>query len=344
MPDLRERFQAAAAAARAWREPEYESRAIAVEETLQAPNAFTEEAVAFAVNQQMALLSEEALNAWIGGRSAARPCTAGALNAGNVPLAGLQDFLAIVLTGHRYIGSVSSKSPALLPAFARDLRRIEPDIDAKFAPLPEILSAAALIATGSDETIASLRARIDAPPERCLFRGHSFAAAALDGGEREDAYERLAEDILLHEGFGCRNVAVLWAPRGLSPDGLLEAMARFRGVFPAHESTAGRLAMQRALLAASGASHAWGEGLEFLISRGEPEPQSPGHLRWVEYDDLAEADAWLATQPVQLVAADERVRKRLSFGGLCVAFGETQRPALDWRPDGVDTVDFLSAL
>ncbi len=345
MFDQCKRFQAVATAARAWIDPDCEDRARAVEETLRAPNAFTEEAVAFAVNQQMALLTEEALAAWLRNRSAPSPGAVGVLNAGNVPLAGLQDFLATVLAGHRYMGTVSSKSPALLPAFVRDVRRFEPEIDADFAPLVDLLRAAdALVATGSDETIASLQARTVLPPDRRLFRGHSFAAGVLDGKEGEETYERLAEDILLHEGFGCRNVAVLWAPRGLSPDGLLEAMARFRGVFPAHETTAGRLAMQRALLEAVGASHAYGEGLEFLVSRGEPEAQSPGHLRWVEYDDLAEAETWLAEQPVQLAVAEERVQNRIAFEGLCLVPGEAQRPALAWRPDGVDTVDFLSSL
>ena len=362
MFDRRKLIRAVAAAADAWTDPDYDPRTVAVKETLEAPNAFTEEAVAFAVNQQMSLLTEEALEAWIGGRSASSPCTVGVLNAGNIPLVGLQDFLAVLLTGHRYLGSVSSKSPALLPAFVADLCRFAPDIAANFALLPELLTGAdALIATGSDETIAWLRdgardlAPDDAqdettgkahniPPVRCLFRGHSFAVGVLDGKERADTYERLAEDVLLHEGFGCRNVAVIWAPRGHAPDGLLEAMAGFRGVFPAHGRTAGRLAMQRALLEAVGASHAYGEGLEFLVSRGEPEAQSPGHLRWVEYDDIADVNDWVGKQPVQLMVATPRFQKRLEFGGLLLVPGEAQRPALDWRPDGVDTVDFLSGL
>ena len=362
MFDRRELVRAVSAAADAWTDPDYDHRKIAVEGTLEASNTFTEEAVAFAVNQQMSLLTEEALEAWIRGRSASSPCTVGTLNAGNIPLVGLQDFLAVILTGHRYLGSVSSKSPALLPAFVADLCRFAPDIAAHFAPLPELLAGVdALIGTGSNETIAWLRAGARAPvpddaqdattgkahdisPARCLFRGHSFAVGVLDGKERADTYERLAEDVLLHEGFGCRNVAVMWAPRGLAPDDLLEAMARFRGVFPAHERTAGRLAMQRALLEAVDASHAYGEGLEFLVSRGEPEIQSPGHLRWVEYDDIADVNAWLGKQPVQLVVATPPVRKRLTFRGLFLAPGEAQRPALDWRPDGVDTVEFLSGL
>ena len=362
MFDRRELMRAVAAAADAWMDPDYDHRKVAVEETLQAPNTFTEEAVTFAVNQQMSLLTAKALGEWIGARSASSCCTVGVLNAGNIPLAGLQDFLAAILTGHRYLGSVSSKSPALLPTFVADLCRFERDIAANFAPLHELLAGAdALIATGSNETIARLRDGAwglaaddaqdettgkahDIPMARCLFRGHSFAVGVLDGMERADTYERLAEDVLLHEGFGCRNVAVMWAPRGLAPDDLLEAMARFRGIFPVHGNTAGRLAMQKALLEAIGASHAYGEGLEFLVSRGEPEAQHPGHLRWTEYDDIADVNAWLSRQPVQLVVAASQVQKRLTFEGLLLAPGEAQRPTLDWRPDGIDTVDFLSCL
>ena len=362
MFDQRDLIRAVAAAADAWIHPDYDHRKVAVEETLQAPNACTEEAVTFAVNQQMSLLTEGALEEWIGTRGASSPCTVGVLNAGNIPLVGLQDFLAVILTGRRYLGSVSSKSPALLPAFVADLCRFAPDMAAGFAPPSELFAGAdALIATGSDETITWLRdgagdlaadgaqdetagRAYDIPLARCLFRGHSFAVGVLDGMERTDTYERLAEDILLHEGFGCRNVAVLWAPRGLSPDGLLEAMARFRGVFPAHGGTAGRLAMQRALLEAVDASHAYGEGLEFLVSRGEPEAQPPGHLRWVEYDDIADVNGWLRQQPVQLMVATLQVQKRLTFEGLLLAPGEAQRPTLDWRPDGIDTVNFLSGL
>src|SRR5690606_4634308 len=88
-------------AAEPWRDPDYEPRARAVEETLQAENSFTTEAIAFAVNQQMSLLTEEHLRMWISGRFTQAPLQVGVLNAGNVPLVGLQDFLAVLLTGHR---------------------------------------------------------------------------------------------------------------------------------------------------------------------------------------------------------------------------------------------------
>ena len=92
MFDRLEFVRAVSAAAGAWMHPDYDPRQVAVEETLGAPNAFTEEAVAFAVNQQMSLLAEEALEAWIGARSASSSCTVGVLNAGNIPARGAAGF------------------------------------------------------------------------------------------------------------------------------------------------------------------------------------------------------------------------------------------------------------
>ena len=133
--------------------------------------------------------------------------------------------------------------------------------------------------------------------------------AVVDGRETEEERDGLTEDALLHDGYGCRNVALIWAPKDLSPDAYLESMAAFRAVFPPHRDTPGALKMQQALLAALHLPHAYGEGLEFLLSNGEADVQGPGHLRWVAYEDLGEVAAWLArhTETIQLVVARSEV-------------------------------------
>ena len=345
--DIEARMDAVAETASAWRDPEYETRAALTENTLEAENAFTEEAVAFAINQQMSLLTSDNLRDWIAGRRAPVSRAVGVLNAGNIPLVGLQDFLAVALTGHSYRGTVSSKSPDLLPGFVDEVMAKCPTLDADFVDADELFSSAeVVIATGSDETAEWVREqcqRHEISSNRRLIRGRRFSVAVIDGSESEEVYERLAEDILLHEGFGCRNVALIWAPAGLQPDDLLDALAQFRGVFPAHKSTPRRLKMPQAFLEAVDAPHALGEGLEFLISRGEPDIQQPGHLRWSEYDTPADVDEWLRANGdlVQLVIAREQIARRIDAKLPVEPPGQAQRPRLDWCPDGIDTVDFL---
>ena len=343
-------LDALAAVAARWADPDYEPRAEAVEATLSENPEYTFAAVTFAVNQTMNVLTPDALRAWQAGRRTATPRTVGVLHAGNIPMGEVQDFAAVLLAGHRYRGVVSSRSAHLLPAFARDVQAEAPGLDVAFTDFESLFAEAeAILATGSDETRNLVAARCESagiPADRCRLRGHRYSAAVLDGRENAAERERLAEDVLLHEGRGCRNVAVVWAPRGLAPDPYLEALAQGRAVFPPSPVTVTRLKMPRAFLRATKQPHAELDDGSLVLSRGTPEPQVPGHLRWVEYDALEEARAWLEAQAdaLQLVAAAPRLHARLQGCVPVVALGETQRPPLDWQPDGVDTFAWLAGL
>lgn len=350
MPDRAQLIQAVVQTGEAWRDPDHPSRKEAVRETVKASDSFTEEAVHFAVNQQMALLSADALTKWAPAKLPAASRTVGVLNAGNVPFVELQDFLAVILSGHHYLGTVSSRSPFLMQGFARDLAQVATVLPFDFVDADELFARAdAVVATGSDETAVWVAERCEEngiARENRLVRGHRISVAVLDARESGDELEQLAEDVLLHEGFGCRNVAVIWAPESHSPDDLLEAFAHFRGVFPAHAGTPGRLKMQRAFLEAVDVPHAYGEGLEFLMSKGEPEPQKPGHVRWSEYSSLEEVVEWLEghRDALQIVVARSGLHAGLDVGIPLVAPGEAQRPPLDWCPDDTDVMAFLARL
>lgn len=330
-------------AARRWRDDAHPARVEACARTLAEGNRFTAEALAFAVNQQMALIEASSLDHWLGD-SVREPVEVGVIEAGNVPLAGLQDYLAVVGLGHRFLGAVSSRSPWLLPAFAEEVEEVGGP-DARFVDhedLPEL--ADALIASGTDETISHLSSVCDDLGIPALLRGNRFAVAVIDGRETEDERVGLAEDILLHEGLGCRNVALVFAPEGLDADPYFEALSVFRGTFPAHPRTSGSLKMQQAFLDAVGAPHAYGDGLVYLVSRGDAEVQAPGHLRWVPVANVSETEAWIDANAgrIQLVSARDGLR--LSAEVPRVTPGEAQRPTLDWQPDQRSTVDWLRGL
>ncbi len=321
-----------------------------MKKTLTASKTFTEEAIEFAIDQQMDEVTEAALSAWIGQRKIKGRCRVGVINAGNVPLVGLQDLLAVLVCGHSYVGVLSSKSPYLLPAFVNTLLDQGAGINAKFVDRDEMWgSVDAVIATGSNEAIAQIRdlaSRRGLTPERCLFRGNRFGIAILNGFESENDLDGLALDVLLHEGMGCRNVALIMVPAGLEPDNCLKHFAEMRGVFPAHPSTSGKLSMQQAYLAATGQPHAYGDGLEFLLSKGAPEIQAPGHVRWVEYRDQDEMISVIEALrgEIQCIVAREEIREQLPSSWNVGSFGSTQMPTLDWQPDEHDTIGFMCSL
>lgn len=333
-----------------WSDPSQPYRREAVQATLTASNSFTEEALEFAIDQQMSEVTESALTNWIRGRRPKRVHQVGVINAGNVPFVGLQDLLAVLLCGHSYVGILSSKSPYLLPAFVQTVRDQGVDVEVNFVNREAVWGQVqAVMATGSDAAIAqisSLATIRGLSPRKCLFRGNRYGISILDGLETDHDLDDLALDVLLHEGMGCRNVALIFAPAGLEPDRCLEHLAQTRGIFPAHPSTPGRLEMQRAYLAAIKQPHAYGDGLEFLISKGPPEVQVPGHIRWVEYGDLDEVIRLVSAilSEVQCVVARDRLCEKLPEIWGAQLLGTTQRPALAWRPDGRDTIDFLCNL
>jgi hypothetical protein len=349
-PDLDEIISVVAAVARDWASPLYPGREEAVEGTLAQENRFTLEAVTFALNQQFSLLKERALRAWVDGRCGNEPVAVGVLNPGNVPLAGLQDMLAVLLAGHEYYGSVSSKSTILLQAFAQDLMAVCPPLPLLFAPAEAILGAVdAVIASGTTQTMAWVSDRCDEAgidPRNRLLRGSKTSVGVVGRNEPASVWRHLAEDILLHEGLGCRNVTILWAPEGVSPDPLLSEMARFRAVFPAHPKTVAGLKMPIAFAAASGSPSAYAEDGSFLVTKGTPEVQQPGHLRWVEYLEIDEVHRHLnvVQNEIQLVVRSKQSGLNRIEGLETALPGFAQRPKLDWKPDGYDTIDFLGNL
>ena len=329
-----------------WHDPDFPARAEAVEHTLAAPNRWTEQALAHALNQWMHCLTPDQLSDWIGENAVTEPQTVGVLHGEAGPLDGFRDALAVWALGHNYVGLVPESSPALLPAFADDLRKQAAGIQIEFASEEQFYERAdAILASAGETSVDAIHEVCEAhgiPEERRQVRLPLYSIGILDGNESEDEMERLAEDMLLFEGEGRRRVAILWAPRDHSPDAYLEAMAHFRGVYPAHPDTPGTLQMQQAFLEARDEPHAYAEGLEFLLSRGAPEPQRAGHVRWSEYDDLNDVEEWLAEheEDVYAVVARRHFPNQVPEAGQARTPGGLHVPPLD-DPSARTLVEFL---
>ncbi len=325
--------------ARRWREPSWPERQEVVAQILATSDFLTEEAAAFALNQQMHVLTEPALRRFVERLPLPSDRRVLLWHTDRAPLAGWQEALLLWLSEHR--GTLVLAEPAatlvkaLLKRLAVETVQLETELHLK-ACLEE---ADALMAVGDEvvhQEVQAAMAQVRRPPERVRLLPARYGVAVLDGQETPDELEGLAVDALLFEGFGIRSVRLLWAPESLQPDRLLEALAHFRGVFPAHPATPGRLKMPWAWLKAAGIPHAYGEGLEFLLSKGAPEVQTPGHLRWVPYRSLAEVPAWLRTHASEIstvVARSELLQQLPPLPGR-TAPGQAHRPPF---PDPVGT-------
>ena len=347
MEALRKRIEIIADVAADWCDPEYPPRAAAVEDTLAAPNRWTEPALEHVLNRWMQRLTGEGLANWLGDECPPTPVSVGVLHAEDEPLAGFRDALAVWTLGHAYVGHVPDSSPALLPAFMEALRKRGLSFQARFTTREQVWEAAEALVTEpeGEEDVHGGFEEAGIPPERRLVRPPVYSVGVIDGHESQDEMGRLAEDMLLYEGKGRRRLAVLWAPRDHSPDDYLQAMAHFRGLFPAHEDTPGTLQMQQAFLEARDQPHAYADGLEFLVSRGEPEVQRAGHVRWAEYDDLGTVGDWLADQAEAVYAMIARgdLHDQLPSFHTIRTPGGVHVPPLDDR-EGEEIVSFLRGI
>lgn len=350
MNALISRTKALVEVAARWREPDHAPREEAVSETVEAPNRWTDEALDYALNRWMQRLTLEAVSDWLGDDPVQEVIPVGVLHGSSHPLAGLRDAVAVWAAGHSYLGHVPEASPALIPAFAREVVDEHEKIRADFVDRETLFERAdAVMAQPDRDEVDGLREQCEAcgiSENRQLLRPTRLVIAVLDGHEEDDAHGGIAEDVLLYEGGGHRRLALLWAPSDLSPDSYLEAMARFRGVFPAHEDTPGALQMQKAFLEARDEPRAYAEGLEFLVSKGAPEiPHPHGHVRWVEYDDLDDVEEWIQANREELyaVVARESLHDQLPASWPLRTPGDVHIPPLD-DEEGESIASFVRGL
>lgn len=146
--------------------------------------------------------------------------------------------------------------------------------------------------------------------------------AVLDGKENAEACEALAEDVLLYNGASARCVKVVVAPPGVAPDRYLAAFAEFRARVPAPAALSAQVRIMEAFARKADTPRAALDDDSLLVTRGAPEPQRPGHLRWV-HAATGEAHA-LFDRPVRVFA-----RRGHPLALPVEPLGEAHRPGVD---------------
>lgn len=287
----------------AWTDPDHERRSAAVDKVLSETNEWTEEAVAFAINHTCTVLAKALAAGRLRGEAQPADGRLALLVGDAEPFAGVAEAVVARSFGREVDVFAAPLNATLINALLESW----PDGDVRGGierrPLEAAPALALAVGWGRDGVEPE-------PPGRAQTRLRG-GVAVLDGSETEDDLELLAQDMLLYDGRSERSVAIVWAPEAEAPDALLDALATFRGVFPASAATPKRLKMPRAFLDAAGTPHAFGEGLVFLLSKGDPEPQQSGHIRWAPYGALAEVEEWLSAEEegyALLVAATTRTK------------------------------------
>jgi hypothetical protein len=299
---------------------------------------FTHEHIRIALNSLGDALQPENLNEWLSryDEKFARPHsrrTVGVVMAGNIPAVGFHDFLCVLIAGHKLVGKLSSADARLLPAMAAILIEVFPEWQKYITFTTGRLEGFdAIIATGSNNTSRYFNFYFGKYPG--IIRKNRNSIAILDGNEDGKTLQKLADDIMLYFGMGCRSVSKIYVPRDYDFSSLIGALKKYHR-FTFHNKYLNNYEYSKTI---------------FLVN------QVPfidaGCLIFREDDALASRIAVLNYEIYDSIG--EVVRKvepnldmiqcvvsAIPLPVHCVKPGEAQNPALWDYADGIDTLDFL---
>ncbi len=305
---------------------------------------FTRENISFAFRTWSSLLSKEKISEWLKAYHLPElPANTikriALVNAGNIPLVGFHDFLAVLLSGHRYIAKNASDDPFLLPLVASRLIAIEPSFKDFITFTDRLSEFDAVIATGSNNSSRYFNYYFSKYPH--IIRKNRNGVAILDGTEETGSLKLLGDDIFRYFGLGCRNVSKIYVPEGQEFNTFFEAMYdrsavmqhnKYMNNFEHHNAV---YLLKRIPFLQNG----------FLILKEDTSIVSAVAVLHYEYYSSQESlkrkllenreNIQCIVTKVNWIADTPELRP------LLVDIGNSQLPGLNDYADGVDTMEFL---
>ncbi len=302
---------------------------------------FTKENIAFAfkgVADQF--LQAQKLEEWLDAYNlpTESPRKVGLIMAGNIPIVGFHDLLAVLFAGHQAIVKLSERDPYLLPFLIEKLNEFEPETIHLIDFQSRLKDFDAVIATGSDNSARYFKKYFKDHPH--IIRKNRNAIAVLTGEETESQLKNLAKDVFLFFGLGCRNVSHIFVPHNYNFEKLVEAFSPYAEMAN-HSKYRNNIDYNSAVNILNKVPHI---SLSHLMLIEKPEIISRiGTLHYTYYADRKELSTWISErhQDIQCVVGEgneqiDQVR--------IVPFGMAQNPSLFDYADGIDVMKFLSDL
>lgn len=298
---------------------------------------FTKNNLVFAFKNWAKLLTIKNLTYWANtvDLSKVTPKKVAIIMAGNIPLVGFHDFLAVLISGHRVVVKQSSNDKHLLPILAKYLEYVDTTFKGKITFTEEQLTDFdAIIATGSNNTARYFDYYFGSKPN--IIRKNRNSVAVLTGNETEADFENLANDVFTYFGLGCRSVSKLFVPRDYDFKNF------FLGMYSKKEliynaKYANNYDYNKAVYLMSEF-----DMLEngFLLIKEDTSYSSPIATLFYEfYDNEIDLKIKLHEdkEKIQCIVANNFIENEISFG-------KTQQPSLTDYADGVNTLEFLSVI
>lgn len=277
-------------------------------------------------------LEPSKINSWVASydipEQTTVPVNVGITMAGNIPLAGFHDFLCVFVSGRKQTVKLSSKDNLLLKHIAEKMISWEPAIKDHVAFADMLKGCEAYIATGSNNTARYFEYYFRKYPH--IIRKNRTSVAILKGGETPYELEKLADDVYLYFGLGCRNVTKIYVPPGYDFLPLLASFKKYNNLIENHKYKHNydfNLAIQ-----IMNQKYYMTNGSVILTEN--PSVFSPiSQLHYAFYNNPEDVYNTLNPEEIQCICGTEKI-----------PLGAAQSPGLTDYADGIDTMKFLKQL
>ncbi|TXD52514.1 MULTISPECIES: acyl-CoA reductase [unclassified Polaribacter] len=298
---------------------------------------FTKDNILFSLESWSKALTESNLNDFVKDLDTKpkTPKKVAIIMAGNIPLVGFHDFLAVLISGNAVLVKQSSSDKHLLPFLAKYLEFVEEDFKGKIVFTEEKLTAFdAVIATGSSNTARYFEFYFKGKPN--IIRKSRNSVAVITGKESEDDFAKLSDDVFQYFGLGCRSVSKIYVPRDFDFEPFFTGMYAKKD-FIYNAKYANNYDYNKAVYLMS-EFHLLENG--FLMIKEDESYSSPIATVFYEYYEN-EIDLKIKLhvdrEKIQCIVAKDFIENE-------VGFGQTQHPKLTEYADGVNTLEFLSKI
>jgi hypothetical protein len=263
----------------------------------------------------------------------------GIVMAGNIPLVGMSDWLAVFASGQRAIVKLSEKDRTLLPWLVKKMGEWMPQSRAYTHFLGDgerLAGFDAVIATGSNNTSRYFEQYFGKYPH--IIRQNRTSVAVLTGKETPEQLRALSKDIYLFFGLGCRNVSRMYLPEGTDVAALAEALDHYPH-YADHNKYRNNYDYNTTLYILNKMPYYCNNSL--VLREETPLNSRISTVNFSFYSDLQTVENELLAQldAIQCVVTQAPLSSRLPL----VDFGQTQSPSLTDYPDGVDVMAWLAA-
>jgi hypothetical protein len=195
---------------------------------------FTEHNVRSAIVGVVRFLKAGSLQDWLKPYSfQSAPKTIALVMAGNIPLVGFHDLLAVLIAGHRAQLKLSSKDSVLMKFMIDKLIEFDPGMKSRIEIAERLQNFDAVIATGSDNSSRYFEYYFGKYPH--IIRKNRTSVAVITGDETPDELTSLGQDVFNYFGLGCRSVSKLFVPAGYKFDFLFENWESFKNIIHHHK-------------------------------------------------------------------------------------------------------------